>query len=445
MTDALNEEFMLLPEGQVPGQDADEVSVEISSEVFAETDDEGLFIGPVAPVEESERLTLHTQNRLANLAAIDEARGNMQHDLAQIGSALANIVASQNLSRDFLNDCHSDIRRANELELANANLSATNRKLGDRADKLEKLRVRYDQLLEVLKRRETKLMAETDSLREDLSSIKLETVEAKNAIARAEFLQGELHTALASKSNEAERSMRENELLREKNVNLALDLDKALQRQGETRRKYEDLSAIHATESALVAKITAKLASEEKETARLQKLNDALEARMVEADENAASFTREMNEREELYQSENYALKSEIQTLLSRLNVGAADQAETANELTTLKARLNEAESEKQFAERKYAGLVEEVESERKQQTARSEEPADPAETNRRNEELEDLRGQIDDLTATVNRLQPYENLAMAKARKNGFPETFGVTAKKSVAYNGKSATSRSA
>jgi chromosome segregation ATPase len=441
MTDVLNEEFMLPPEPEnaSPGNDeteavaagsdelADELAEQFESEFNAElsAEIEASAVpaeAPPAPEENSERLTSHTQNRLAGLAAVDEARNNIQQDLTQISTALSNIVASQNLSREFLDDCYADIRRANELEIMNANYAAENRRLGDRVDKLEKLRARYDQLIEVLK-------IEAEDLRESLSSAKLEAVEARNAIARAEFVQGELHTSLAAKSNEAERYMRENEMLREKNVNIALDLDKALQRQAETRRKYEDLVAVHTSESALVAKTSAKLASEEKEAARLQKLTDMLEARLVEANEHIAGFKREMDEREELYQSENHALKGEIQTLLSRLNAAAAEQAETVSELTALKTRLNELESEKQFAERKYAGLAAEVDSERKE-AMRDGSGEDEAAGGLNAQQAEAMRQRIEELTKTVQRLKRYEKLAKVRVKAADFPNTFGVKPK---------------
>jgi DNA repair exonuclease SbcCD ATPase subunit len=444
MTDILNEEFMLPPEPEPvqPSSDdiieglAEEFSAQLAAEI--ETDeavevetenDDAAAEAPPAAEENAERLTSHTQNRLAGLAAVDEARNAIQQDLTQISTALSSIVASQNLSREFLDDCYADIRRANELEIMNTNYAAENRRLGDRVDKLEKLRARYDQLIEVLKRREGRLMIEAEDLRESLSSAKLEAVEAKNAIARAEFVQGELHTSLAAKTNEAERYMRENEMLREKNVNIALDLDKALQRQAETRRKYEDLAAVHASESALVAKTAAKLASEEKEATRLQKLNDMLEARLVEANEHITGFTREMHEREELYQSENHALKGEIQTLLSRVHASAAEQAETAVELTALKTRLNELESEKQFAERKYAGLAAEVDSERKQAAREGSGEDEPAGALNA-QQAEAMRQQVEELTKTVQRLRRYEKLAKVRVKANDFPATFGVKPK---------------
>lgn len=432
MDDVLNEEFMLPPETEAELSEAVE---EDWMEPLTEDDAEApVSLEDAAPVEvNGERLTAHTQNRLADLAAFDEARNGAQQRLNEIGSALANIMSAHHLGRDFLNDCYADIRRANEMEIASAGLSSENRKLTDRVEKLEKLRGRYDQLIEVLKRRENKLLAEAETMREALASAKLEAVEARNTISRAEFVQGELHTALAAKTSEAERSARENELLREKNMNIALDLDKALQKQAETRRKFEDLSAIHASESTMVAKTAAKLASEEKEAARLQKLADTLESKLVEANESVANFTREMSEREELYQSENHALKGEIQSLISRLQAGATDHTETAAEMTALNTRLSELESEKIFAERKAAGQIAEMETERTRQASLHE------------QQVKDMRRKIDELTQTVDNFRHREKMMEGARPVSRVPENLGSRAKTKTARRGKAPVPASA
>lgn len=430
MADVLAEEFLLPPDPT--GQDVTIEQPEPGAPEW-EMPAQSSEAAPSAAVAEpaGERLTAHTQGRLSDLAALDEARTTTQERLDQIGAALASLVSTHHLSRDFINDSYADIRRANDLEILAGNLSSENSKLGERVEKLEKLRSRYDQLIEVLKRREAKLMTEAENLREALSAAKIDAVEARNALSRSEYLQGEMHTALGGKASEAERFMRENELLREKNVNLALDLDKALQRQAETRRKYEDLSAIHGQESALVAKMTAKLASEEKEAARLQKLADALEAKLLEANESVANFSREMKEREQLYQSENHALRGEIQTLVSRLQAGASDHKETAAEMTALQARLNDLESEKAFAERKAAGLAAEMESERLRHASLHE------------QQVKDMRRQIDDLTRTI------ENLRGERGADNGagvqFPDTFGAKSRPKPSLRARTPTTGSA
>lgn len=409
MDDMLNEEFMLPAEAEAAAA-ADE---EAEAPLPEMQDQPDFDMQPEAAPEEdrpADRMTAHAQNRITDIAAFDEARNLMQQQLDAIGSALSKITSAHHLGRDFLDDCYADVRRANELELTAASLSNENRKLGDRLDKLEKLRGRYDQLIEVLKRREAKLLGEADTMREELASAKLEAVEARSAASRAELAQGEMHTSLAARSSEAERLARENELLREKNVGLALDLDRALQRQAETRRKFEDLSSLHTNETARIAKMAAKLASEEKEAARLQQLADSLEQKLLEANETVAGLSRDMKEREELYQSEIHVLRSENQGLVSRIQAGVTDQTETSAEINALNARLNEAEAARTFAERKLADTVAESQTERTWQTSQHERQA------------KEMRTRIDELTRTVASLRQQKAATPAKADPATFP-----------------------
>lgn len=414
MDDILKEEFLLPAEMEAPAgpteaeeQDDMEWVPELEADLAADPQDQ------TADEERpGERMTAHAQARFTDIAAFDEARTTVQQQLDLIGAALAKIQSSHHLGRDFIDDCYADVRRANELDHGVAALSSENRKLTDRLEKLEKLRGRYDQLIEVMKRRETKLMAEADQMREEMAAAKLEAVEARSAASRAEMAQNDMHTALAARSSEAERFMRENELLREKNVSLALDLDKALQRQAETRRKFEDISSLHTGETARIAKMAAKLASEEKEASRLQQLADSLEQRLIEANDAVAGFNREMDEREELYQSELHALRSEIQSLLSRVQAGVSDQNETAAEITALNARLSEAESQKAFAERKLADMTGEMQVERARQTSLHE------------RQVKEMLAKIEGLNRTVAGLRQQRGTLAGKAE---LPEVSAV------------------
>ena len=405
MDDMLKEEFLLPPE--LEAAETGEVQPE---ELLQDIQDETLPGAPVleeATAEEApvDHMNAHAQGRITDIAAFDETRNLVQQQLDTIGTALTKILSVHHLGRDFLDDCYADVRRANDLEQTVSNLSAENRKLGDQLDKLEKLRGRYEQLIEVLKHREARLIAEADRMREELASAKLEAVEARSAASRAELAQGDMHTALSARTSEAERYMRENELLREKNVNLSLDLDKALQRQAETRRKFEDLSSLNASETGRIAKVSAKLASEEKEAARLQQLADTLERKLMEASETIAGFNRDTKQNEELYQSEIHTLRSENQTLIARIQAGMSDQTETSAEIEALTARLNEAEAARTFAERKMADAAAEMEAERAWRGSQHE------------RQVKELRARIDELTRTA------ATLRQQKAAPAGKPE----------------------
>jgi len=414
MDDILKEEFLLPPGMEEPSEAAateetaeTDWAPELETDLAAAPDDE-----PAVEDRAGDRMTAHAQGRITDIAAFEEARSTVQQQLDVIGVALAKIQSSHHLGRDFLDDCYADVRRANDLEHGVAALSSENRKLTDRLEKLEKLRGRYDQLIDVMKRREAKLVAEADQMREMLGAAKLEAVEARSAASRAEMAQNDMHTALAARSSEAERFMRENELLREKNVSLALDLDKALQRQAETRRKFEDLSSLHTGETAKIAKMAAKLANEEKEASRLQQLADSLEQKLIEANDAVAGVNREMDEREELYQSETHALRTEIQNLLSRIQAGVSDHNETAAEITALNARLSEAESQKAFAERKLADMTAEMQTERARLASLHE------------RQVKEMLGKIEDLNRTVAGLRQQRGAATGKSE---LPETFGI------------------
>jgi chromosome segregation ATPase len=161
-------------------------------------------IGEYLMAEMLERQPSEVQSMLLRTSLVDRLNGE-----------LADLLAGRSGSEQMLL----------ELENANAAFAAENRRLTDRLDKLEKLRARYDQLVEVLKRREQKLLAEGQAARETLGALRLEVVEARNTISRSESLHGELQSALAARGNDAERFMREVEILREKNVSLSVELD----------------------------------------------------------------------------------------------------------------------------------------------------------------------------------------------------------------------------
>lgn len=365
MTDILNEEFLLPPEpATAAAHDPDDHLLSSLEKAAGDVDEPS---EPAAFVDEpADRLTPHTRSRLASHAAFDEARVRASQELGRIGEALNNILAAQNANREFVEDCYADIHRANELEVANAAYAADNRRLTERAEKLEKLRTRYDQLIDVLKRREAKLLQEAEALREQVGALKLDAVEARNAVARGDSQIAELQSALAARTSEADRYMRDAEMLREKNVGLALDLDLAQKRQAESRRKHDDLAAAHAADLARLGEMTARLASEENESARLQKLNDALESKLVEASENGAQLASELAERDRRYQSETTSLRNEVQALNVRLQGTISEHRDAAVAANDLRSKLSDVEAEKLILERKYAALTSELEKERR-------------------------------------------------------------------------------
>lgn len=413
MADVLKEELLLAED--MPAQPQDNPPAEAADDNLAEAGDEQATTWQ-PEADPAERITAHTQSRVATHAAFDDARTRAQQDLNRIAEALAGIVASHNMGRQFLDDSYADILRANDLEIANAAHVAETRRLSERVDKLERLRVRYDQLVEVLKRREAKLLDEAETMRDTIGALRLELVEARSATTRSESLAGELQAAHAARGGEAERYLRQAEMLREKTVALSVELDLAQRKQTESRRRAEELSSMHAHDSARLAEIMARLVNEESETGRLQKLTDALETKLIEANENATRLADDLAERDRRHQSEGQAARDEIQALNTRLQAAAGEQHETAASHAEMRARLDDLEAERQVSESRLASLTAELAGKRAQSVdAGPGEPADAA-----NAEAERMRGEIDDLRATVARLEQYESLYTAAKKSKG-------------------------
>lgn len=401
MTDILKDEF-LLPLETEPG-----VTINHSAEELVTSDgrDSGRQDDPTDQTARDfavDRISPHTQDRLSRHAAVDDAQAQTTGELARISEALASITASHRMGRELMNDYFADIHRANEFENANAAYAAENRRLTERVDKLERLRARYDQLVDVLKRREAKLLAEAEELRESVATAKLELVEAQTGIARSESLNGELRASLSTRTSEAERNMRNAEMLREKNVGLALDVELSSKKQAEFRRKADELAAMHASDTSRLAELTARLAAEENEASRLQKLADSVEAKLVDANESTARLASELNEREKRNQSENSALKAEIQILNARLQTASSDHRDALSDAAAMRSRIGDLESDKQIQDQKFADLRGELENERRLNSANQQSflGADSS-----NGQVEQMRREIAELQDTVERL----------------------------------------
>jgi chromosome segregation ATPase len=430
MEDVLKEEFLLPPESVAPDEH------HAQAEDFADELEPVEAVQEPAPAEQQEdapveRIGPHAQHRLAAYASFEEAQARTREDLARIGESIASLVASQHMGREFLNDCYAEIHRANELENANAAFAAENRRLSERADKLERLRARYDQLVEVLKTREARLLAENETMRETIGELRLELVEARNLIARMESQQGELQTALAARTTEAERYLREAEVLREKSISLSVELDLAQKKQSESRRRAEELSAMHASDSARLSEIMGKLVAEESESARLQKSNDALEAKLVEANENAARLAAELSDRDRRHQSENHALRAEVQSLNARLQSAASEQRETLDTVATLRSRISDLETDKQVLEKRLSVQVRDVEAERR---ALAEGSSPAANDDRHHQETARMQAEITELRATIKRLRrtdvaQHPASKRAKAKEGAAVERVELTA----------------
>ena len=409
MLDVLDEDLFSLPDTAQPAEDnAASEETTVAGEVKP---GEPL---PDARFEEwqetAPRLTSYAQGRMAALESLEELHRNAHDHLENVGSGLAEIITAHHLTREFLNAAHSDIHRASELEAAGTALAAENRKVSEQLHDALRKQQELETALETLRRRETGLLQDRDALRIELSSLKLENVELGNNLARTESERGDLVKTLSTRTVEAERRLRENEMLREKQVNLSIDLEKALKRETELRRKFDELSASHSNETAHHRETQAALARAEKETIRLQKQAEMAEARQAELHDAAISREAESEAEAKRGMAEIRGLKEEIQSLHTRLETASTGQADAGEEIARLKSQLDDMATDRQITQETIVTLKRESEADKKSLAALS----------ARNErsgmeklegEISALTGQVAKLKAEIKELQPYQRL----------------------------------
>ncbi len=277
-------------------------------------------------------LTPHAQSLLATFSVFEEANNATREELARIGKAFTSIVTNYNLGREFIDSSRQEIIRASELEQTNNRLTIENRRLQERVEKHERTRERMDDMLEAAKRRETKMVQDSDQLRVNASDLRLELIEARNANVAAEHARTEMHMSLASKTADVERLTREIEVLREKMAGVSAELDASQKRQSEVRGKLEELHVMYTAEVNRFAELNGRASAADKEILRLQKQADAAEAQLKETSLSLQNAEHEIWERDRRHQSELQSLRTETEQLSTRLrrfaNADVVTQAE---------------------------------------------------------------------------------------------------------------------
>lgn len=351
-------------------------SIEMEHPETAEHDDAE---NPAAVIsrDAAPRLTAYAQSRLAALKAFDEMHRNTSVELDQLSAALTRVNAAHHSTREFLSSLHTGVYRANEIEIGHEALVAENRKLSQQVEQVKRLRAQHESLIEAHKRREAKLAQDCDALKVDLGRIGLEANDATNRISVLEAERADLLNTIAVKSSTAERHARENEILREKQINLALDLENTQRRLSEMERKFDELTAIRNAESTQLAEVRAKLSASEKDGYRQQKQQDALQAELEEMRDRAEAAEAAAEDITRRHEGDVQKFMSEIETLKARLEAAGKAQVETSDELGTVKQRLSEASAERKIAEDRLAALKQEYETER--QAVSEQPPVDTA------------------------------------------------------------------
>lgn len=436
----------LIRRGDRMGRALNDLQAEMSEAVdesmaldgFPEEDDaagEELSEAPAEPERDQAgpRLTAHAQSRLAALGSFEKMHRETQENLQQMDARLADVLASQQLTRRFFNVLETDIQRANELELANLALTVDQKRLTEQlADATRRLMER-ESVLMVLRSREAGLVQDNEAVRAALAAARLELVEAAAAASRNESQLGETIKELSAQTLELERRTHENEMLRERQVSLSLELDKALKREAEAQRKQDELASIHANDSARHSELLAALARSEKEAVRLQMGLESAQLKQDELAEKSLILQAEREAEEARAAAESRGLRSEIQALNARLEFAMKERGDTAEQIARMKVELSDAMAEKHVAVEKLAALMAEAENDKLNLSAASanisqlalQQETEQIQLDIHRQECEDLRGEIATLNARIKELLPFERLykvTQARQRSAGGP-----------------------
>ncbi|BCH22240.1 hypothetical protein [Mesorhizobium sp. L-8-3] len=406
-------------EGDAPEQEQEPAAAAVDEEVPADA--------PVEAQEAPQRLTSHTQSRLAALNSFDGLNHEAQEHLQEVHAKLGEVANAHRLTREFFKILHADILRANELELENGNLVSEQRRQSEQLRYLCKKQQEFETATEAMRQREASLVHDNEVLRAALVAAKLELVEATNTIARNEAELGDLIKTLSARTVEVERRSRENEVLRQKQVSLSIDADKALKREAEARHKLDELSAIHAGEAARHSELLGMLGKSEKDVLRLQKSLELAQMKQSELAEAIRIMEVDREAEIERGLAEMRGLRSEIQSLQSRLELAAKERSDAASELATLKVQLSDALAEKHVGDERLSALLKENENDKMNLLAASanfsqlslQQASEQIQLDIRKQECEDLRAEIASLNVRIKELLPYERIyRVTKARQ---------------------------
>lgn len=282
-------------------------------------------LGQIQEVAVPDILSAHAQQRLASFKVFDEANRSARDELTKIGKAFTNVVNSYNLGRDFIAECEEEIIRASHLESANLRLVAENRRLTERLEKLERLRERQDDVIQAMKRREARLLADADTLRDTTAELRMQLVETRNIASAAEAARGEMHLQLATRAAELDRLQREHEVLREKDVSSVAELEANAKRQLELRRKLEDLQATQTQDAGRTSELTNKVLTQEIEIQRLQRQIDLSETQLSEVNDARRAAEQEVRDSERRYLAEMSAVRGELEHWKASVGAAKAD------------------------------------------------------------------------------------------------------------------------
>ena len=285
----------------------------------------------------------NTQAALAALSAFEDEMRDAKAGFEAIDSAMATIAAAHESSSRFLGSLRAAILRMNEFEEANAAFAAENRRLVQLLEQAKHQQSQQEAMNEASKRRIELLITDYEEVKIGLGRSQLEAIETSNALAEVETEKAALIYELATKSAAADRLFRENELLRQKNLNQQVTYAGLEHRHLECERRLEEVSAIRKAESSEMAELRLRFDNGEKECRRLQKEWELAQIRLAEAQERIMKLEADLEELTGRHTSTIERFRSESEVLKARLETATRRNVSDADEIGTLKQQLGEA------------------------------------------------------------------------------------------------------
>ena len=292
---------------------------------------------------QSTKQSSSTQAALGALSAVEVQMREAKVGFEEIESAMAAVRATHQLSSRLAGSLRAAILKMNELEEANAGLAVENRNLSQLLEQAKHQQGHYQAMNEASKRRIELLIMDYDEVKVGLGKSQLEAVQASNALAQVETEKAALIYELATKSASVDRLFRENELLRQKNVNEQLNYGGLEQRFAECERKLEEISALRKAESVEMAELRLRLENSEKECRRFQKQMELAQVRLAETQDRNMTLEADLEELNGRNASSIEGLRAECEMLKAKLESASRMNVADADEIMALKQQLGEA------------------------------------------------------------------------------------------------------
>lgn len=329
--DAAAEEQLEFDEAEFPAQ----------SDAAAEEGD-----GPTLQMAMPEpKQSTATRTNLAALAAFENEMRTASASLDAMDTTLAAIGAAHETASRFLGNLRAGVLRSNDLEEANAALSAENRRLSERLEQAKHLQSQHESADEVNRRRIELLVKDYEETKITLGKSQIELVAIRDALNDTDAEKTALIYELATKSTSMERLSRENELLRQKFLSQQIAHNELEQRYSDLERKLEELSSIRKGEMAETSELRMRFDNTEKEYRRLQKQSDQNQVRLTETQERIMTLEADLDELRNRHGAMTERFRSEAEILKAKLESATRKNIADADEIAALKQQVADAVS----------------------------------------------------------------------------------------------------